>query len=62
MSTPTTRWECTVCGYIHVGAEPPESCPLCGAPASAFRELPAEPEGVPAELRLNSHRPMSTAA
>ncbi len=36
------RWECSVCGYIHIGAEPPEMCPLCGAPASEFHALPPE--------------------
>ena len=33
------RWICTVCGYVHTGEEPPEACPLCGQPASAFRRL-----------------------
>jgi len=36
------RWQCTVCGYIHVGEEPPEICPVCGADKSKFTELPAE--------------------
>ena len=22
-------WICTVCGYIHEGDAPPESCPVC---------------------------------
>ncbi len=22
-------WKCSKCGYIHVGKEPPEKCPLC---------------------------------
>ena len=34
------KWRCTVCGYIHEGPEPPEVCPVCGAPASAFEEVP----------------------
>jgi len=38
-----TSWECTVCGYLHQGDEPPESCPRCGAPASAF--VPVGSEG-----------------
>ena len=33
------KFICTVCGYIHEGPEPPEKCPLCGAPASKFKEL-----------------------
>lgn len=36
------RWQCTVCGYIHEGPEPPDECPVCGADRSAFVELPAE--------------------
>lgn len=35
-----TRWMCTVCGYIHEGEEPPEECPLCGAPNTAFKKVP----------------------
>ncbi|NLK50843.1 MAG: hypothetical protein GX295_00110, partial [Syntrophomonadaceae bacterium] len=30
------RWKCLRCGYIHEGPEPPEICPLCGAPRSLF--------------------------
>ncbi len=30
------RWMCKVCGYIHQGEEPPEVCPLCGAPREQF--------------------------
>ncbi|MGM0418454.1 MAG: rubredoxin-like domain-containing protein [Thermodesulfobacteriota bacterium] len=30
------KWECNVCGYIHEGEEPPETCPVCGADKSAF--------------------------
>ncbi|MBP1743126.1 MAG: fumarate reductase/succinate dehydrogenase flavoprotein domain protein [Firmicutes bacterium] len=33
------KWRCTVCGYIHVGAEPPEKCPMCGAPKEKFELL-----------------------
>lgn len=34
-----TKWICKVCGYIHEGPEPPEICPVCGAPASEFERL-----------------------
>ncbi len=37
------KWKCKVCGYIHTGAEPPDKCPVCGAPKSAFIEV-TEPE------------------
>ena len=29
-------WRCTVCGYVHRGPEPPEACPVCGAPQALF--------------------------
>lgn len=29
-------WRCTRCGYIHEGNEPPERCPICGAPKEMF--------------------------
>jgi rubrerythrin len=32
------KWVCSVCGYVHTGDEPPESCPTCKAPASKFKE------------------------
>ena len=31
-----TTWKCEVCGYIHQGAEPPESCPVCGVGRELF--------------------------
>ena len=36
------QWRCTVCGYIHVGDEPPEICPVCGADKSLFEEVMEE--------------------
>ena len=30
------RWQCDVCGYIHIGGEPPERCPRCGATKEHF--------------------------
>lgn len=30
------KWVCKVCGYVHEGDTPPETCPLCGVPASEF--------------------------
>ena len=32
----STRWICTLCGYVHEGPEPPEVCPLCGATPELF--------------------------
>jgi rubrerythrin len=33
------KFICTVCGYVHEGDAAPEKCPICGAPASKFKEL-----------------------
>jgi hypothetical protein len=33
------KWQCSVCGYIHTGDEPPETCPVCGADRSQFVEI-----------------------
>ena len=30
------KWVCSVCGYEHFGDEPPEVCPRCKQPKSAF--------------------------
>jgi len=30
------KFVCSVCGYVHEGDAPPESCPICKAPASKF--------------------------
>ncbi|MBN2716044.1 MAG: flavin reductase, partial [Deltaproteobacteria bacterium] len=32
------RWTCEVCGYIHTGDEPPETCPICGVGSDRFFE------------------------
>jgi hypothetical protein len=33
------KWQCSVCGYVHTGDEPPEKCPVCGADRSKFVEI-----------------------
>jgi len=33
------RWKCTVCNYVHVGENPPDRCPKCGAPKSKFVKI-----------------------
>jgi rubrerythrin len=33
------KFICTVCGYVHEGTEAPEKCPVCGVPASKFKEV-----------------------
>jgi len=38
MSAPSARaWRCSVCGYIHRDADPPDWCPVCGAAAAEFQ-------------------------
>lgn len=32
------KFICNLCGYVYEGEAAPEQCPLCGAPASMFRE------------------------
>jgi len=45
-------WKCSVCGHVAVGLFPPDSCPKCNAPRSAFKSEheflfpPEETEGV----------------
>lgn len=39
-------WKCSVCGYIHKGAEAPEKCPKCGASKEKFIKLTEEQEGL----------------
>lgn len=34
-----TKWVCEVCGYIHYGDNPPDTCPLCGVPSKMFKKV-----------------------
>lgn len=38
------KFICAVCGYIYEGAEAPEKCPICKAPASKFSEFKEDGE------------------
>jgi nitrite reductase (NADH) large subunit len=55
MSNTISAWCCSVCGYIHRGAEPPEACPVCGAPRELFEpyvdKAPAAPPPAPVAAR-----------
>ncbi|MDE7411001.1 MAG: rubrerythrin family protein [Paramuribaculum sp.] len=33
------KWQCMVCGYIHVGTTPPITCPGCDHPYQHYRAL-----------------------
>ena len=37
-----SKFVCTVCGYVHEGDSAPEKCPVCGVPASKFKEQAAD--------------------
>ncbi len=30
------KWKCSVCGYMHEGTEPPETCPCCKHPRAYY--------------------------
>jgi acyl-CoA dehydrogenase len=32
-------WHCRMCGYLHAGDTPPEGCPLCFFPKTAFKAV-----------------------
>ena len=32
-------WRCRICGHIHYGEEPPEECPSCFFPKTAFKKV-----------------------
>jgi acyl-CoA dehydrogenase len=34
-----SAWRCRVCGHVHYGEEPPEECPYCFFPQSAFKRV-----------------------
>lgn len=49
------KWKCTVCGYIHEGDAPPETCPICKQPASKFAKLEEEPKNPYAGTRTEKN-------
>jgi acyl-CoA dehydrogenase len=34
-----TAWRCRICGHVHYGDEPPEECPYCFFPKTAFKRV-----------------------
>ena len=36
------KFVCTICGYVHEGAEAPDACPICRAKADKFKEQSGE--------------------
>lgn len=57
-------WRCTVCGYLHQGELPPETCPLCHATADKFEliETAAENRSLVATLKEELRRMRETFA
>ena len=53
MAGEPSAWRCVVCGYVHQGAEPPEVCPVCGAPADQFEPYQdqSQPAAAPPSMR-----------
>lgn len=35
----TEIWVCTTCGFVYIGDEPPELCPVCKVPAWKFEKI-----------------------
>jgi len=53
------KWRCTVCGYVHTGNEPPETCPVCGADKSLFEEIEEKAEAVSETVGQNETSELS---
>lgn len=34
-----TKWVCEICGHVHYGDNPPDTCPLCGVPSKMFKKV-----------------------
>ncbi|MCR5774116.1 MAG: rubredoxin [Lachnospiraceae bacterium] len=39
MLADTDIWVCTVCGFVYIGSNPPEACPVCKVPAYKFEKV-----------------------
>jgi acyl-CoA dehydrogenase len=35
----SAAWRCRICGHVHYGGEPPDECPYCFYPKSAFKKV-----------------------
>jgi acyl-CoA dehydrogenase len=35
----STVWRCRICGHVHYGDEPPDECPYCFFPKTAFKKI-----------------------
>jgi rubrerythrin len=39
MLADTDIWVCTVCGFVYIGKNPPEMCPVCKVPSWKFKKI-----------------------
>ncbi len=39
MLADTDIWVCTVCGFVYIGEQPPELCPVCKVPPFKFEKI-----------------------
>ena len=51
------RWICSVCGHIEKGPSPPQTCPSCGAPFTAFELRERDPLAKFRRIRIVEERP-----
>lgn len=35
----TGVWVCTICGFVYIGDQPPEKCPVCSVPPWKFKRI-----------------------
>lgn len=35
----TNIWVCTTCGFVYIGEQAPELCPVCKVPAWKFEKI-----------------------
>ena len=45
MLADTEIWVCTVCGFVYIGTEAPELCPVCKVPAWKFEKVEGRANG-----------------
>lgn len=55
------KWRCEVCGYIHEGDTPPETCPVCGVDSSNFVKV-EDGEQKANEQKVSDNKESSIAA
>ncbi len=51
------RWICGICGYVHKGSAPPDKCPTCGAPFTAFEKRVLNPKAKFRKIEIIEERP-----